>query len=189
MNNKKFNHDDAYKTLETINMWINNVDTKAATVLGIVGVAFSIVFSSDTARIVKHIVEKQFTTKTLISIILDILLVISIVVVALGIGCIFLTLSPQIIKKPKENNVETEETFDSIMFYAIISKYNYNDYEEKIKNNCEQFDDLMKDLIFQIHSAAKICTKKFNYFKKGLWLFLLGSITMLLILMLSYYVV
>ena len=107
MNNKKFNHDDAYKTLETINMWINNVDTKAATVLGIVGVAFSIVFSSDTARIVKHIVEKQFTTKTLISIILDILLVISIVVVALGIGCIFLTLSPQIIKKPKENNVET----------------------------------------------------------------------------------
>lgn len=48
-----FTRDDAYKTLETINMWINNCDTKTSVVLSGVGVVATIILSSDYARIIK----------------------------------------------------------------------------------------------------------------------------------------
>ena len=62
MQEKYLKKEDLYHILDTINMWINNCDTKASIILGIIGVVFSIVFSSDYIRIVKRILEKSLSS-------------------------------------------------------------------------------------------------------------------------------
>lgn len=187
MANKTFKCNDAYKTLDTINMWINNCDTKASIVLGIIGVALSVIFSSDNLRIVKNLIEKIFMSGNFFYIIG---LIIIFVLCFTSILFLFLTISPKIIKD--ENTVKTSkkqiEQNLSIMFYGEIANYTYADYLELIKNKCDESDDVvMKDLIYQIHSASVICSKKFMRFKIGLWLFFCGSILTIIILLLSHY--
>ena len=41
-----YDEDKAYKSLENINSWINNSDTKVSIILGLLGVIFTVIFSN-----------------------------------------------------------------------------------------------------------------------------------------------
>ena len=60
-NNNAYSIDDAYKSLDNINSWIINSDTKASIVLGLLGVLFTIIFSnSDFINILNKLINEIF---------------------------------------------------------------------------------------------------------------------------------
>lgn len=223
MGDKNFSKDDAYKTLDTINMWINNCDTKASIVLGSIGVVATIFLSSDFVHPIKNIIEKSFSNLIWPNSLYCIVLIIGIILCVIGI-CFFVScITPKIIlsissstikrlrscglykklpekckerikklfsffkkrKTQKTNNESDAE--NSIMFYGKIALKDYNDYVAEVKNASENFDHIMQDLTFQIHTAACICNSKFRKFKKGIFCFSTGIIICVILLAIGYY--
>ena len=184
-----FTKDDAQKTLETVNMLINNCDAKAATILSVIGVASSILLSSDIVKNIKIVVEKLFTTQNATSIILSLFFVASAIVAFVGAILLFVTISPKIVKKPKEYNKDKNLDFGTYMFFNKISEYTFTNYMNKVKNANLNEEEIINDLIFQIHSASQICASKYRSFKNGLWAFVVGFIIMAIVLIISYYII
>lgn len=195
MNNNnigKFTREDAYKTLDTINMWINNCDTKASIILGSIGVIATIFLSSDYARIMKRVIENSVVNINFWKIIYIVILFIAIVCCGIGILYFVLCITPNIILNTKSFDAiikknKDKDNFDSIMFYGSISLFDYKSYQEKVKIRCDNFDDVMRDLTFQIYSAACICNLKFVRLKKGIIFFLIGLIVCVLQLVIGFY--
>lgn len=94
--NTNFTKDDAYKTLDTINMWINNCDTKASIVLGSIGVVATILLSSDFVHPIKNIIEKVFSNSIWPNSLYSIILIAGIVLCVIGV-CFFVScITPKI---------------------------------------------------------------------------------------------
>lgn len=200
---KSFSKDIALKTLDTINMWINNCDSKASIILGSIGVIASIILSSDFAKVIKRIIETAFTDIGVWKIIYIIILLISAFVCATGLGYLVSCITPKIVlnrsmsekmqkrflrkselKASGQNAVDSQE---SIMFYGKISRTKYDEYVENVKSNCDAFDSVMEDLIFQIHSASVICESKFKKLQKGIIWFSIGFLICCVQIIVGYY--
>ena len=52
------------------------------------------------------------------------------------------------------------------MFYGSISKYNYEEFNKKIKNQTKQSN--INDILSQVYINSKICNKKFKNYNIGL---------------------
>lgn len=210
MANKYLKKDDAFKTLDTINMWINNCDTKASVVLGCIGVVSSILLSSDIVRIIKQIIEKAFSNFNDVGMFFyNLFFIAGISFCILGVLFIVLCITPKIYlgtvkkmipkclrkklgkfianKKKKKLANSSKAAQKSIMFYGSIALKSYKDYMDRIEECSLEYDDVMKDLVFQIHSAACICNAKFKRFKVGLIFFVLGIIICLTCILIGYY--
>ncbi len=216
----KFKREDAYKTLDTINMWINNCDTKSSIFLGIIGVTFSIFLSLDLARKIKNVIESAFANFSGYMIIYNLIIIIGIMLCIIGIIYIVLCIVPIIIlntdslierlkkncfikilpkfikmffkkfiSNEKEKRKLSEDAKKSIMFYGSIALKDYTEYKNDIKNKCGEgeLDIIMEDLIFQIHSASRICYLKFKRFRKGVRDFVIGFIICIIQLIIGYY--
>lgn len=128
------------------------------------------------------------------------------VLVFVGLIFFIFTITPQIIintekckclnkwyqKRKKERKIKnlqkaSDNAKESIMFYGIIALKEYSDYANEIASKSDSFDDLMKDLAFQIHSAATICNSKFKKFQKGMIFCALGIVLLAGCLMFGYY--
>ena len=171
-NREGFNKDDAYKILDTVNMWIANCDTKASVFIASVGVICSIAVSSDLLGIVINVIGASLCFDKLMMIPFNLLLWLSLFSILLGLFFLVKVILPQILNFYFKANGE-KKRFDSFMFYGTVAKKNYEDYcsqIEKIKND----DLIIKDLLFQINSASKICDSKFRNFKKGVFFFSTG---------------
>lgn len=203
--NNLYTHDDAYKTLEIINLWINNCDTKASIILSGMGVVATIIFSSDYTRVIKKILETAFLN-FFSNEALCIFFIIALALVFIGLVFFVLTITPRIIintekskclidlfqKWEKErNNKNLQKASDnaqqSIMFYGIIALKEYSNYVKEVETKADEFDETMKDLVFQIHSAATICNSKFKKFQKGMIFCTLGIALMAICLIFGYY--
>lgn len=190
MSNKPFNRDDAYKTLETINMWINNCDTKASIVLSGVGVITTVFLSSDFAKIIKRTLENAISSESSWKILYIVCFTFAVGLSVAGLILFISCLTPKIINKPiNQSNArsQTANEIKSIMFYAKIAAKKYEEYEKEVKDMSANFDSVMKDLTWQIHSAAYRCNLKFNKFKKGIWCFTIGFAVCVFLLIVGYY--
>lgn len=208
---KLYTKDDAYRTLDTINMWINNCDTKTSIVLGSIGVLSTIILSSDYAVVIKNIIENAFANFNGWNIVFVIIFIFSALSCVTGLYFFVSSITPRIIlnvkrgcknKKRKSknqkrksknkcqtvnNNNKNQETYSSIMFYGIIALKEYSVFKTEVKNKSETFDEIMEDLVFQIHSAARICNSKFKKFQKGMYFFGIGFFVAIILLIFGYY--
>lgn len=160
--------DDAYKKLEMINQWINNSDSKSSIVLGLVGIFFTIIFTStnlinNIIRIISEIGEHIIFSDVLYII----FFIISIVFCLYGIWSLIKVLIPTIRLK----NIRIK----SYLFFGSIAQYsNYKEYkDEYLKAND---DDIIDDLLNQIYQNSIICNKKYINFTNGLKYFLLSLV-------------
>lgn len=76
-------------------------------------------------------------------------------------------------KKLKKASIDAPK---SIMFYGIIALKEYSDYINEIESQTDDFDDIIKNLVFQICSAATICNSKFKKIQKGMLFCSLGVV-------------
>lgn len=197
-----FSKEDAFKALDTINMWINNCDNKASIILGSIGVITSIMISSDFAKVIKNIIKSVFMDIELCKIIYFIISLIAFLICMTGVASLVVCIVPTIIlNKSKSKKVQKRflkinknkkdkqivvNTQSSLMFYGIIATTEYDEFYNLIKSNCDNFDNVMADLTFQIHSASVICKLKFERLKRGIILFIFGFLICFVLVIIGY---
>lgn len=148
-----FEKEDAFKTLELTNGWIGSMDTKASFLLAYLAVVMGFVVSNGLPSVFKLPVPKPLTTHYIAAVIC---------VIALYLFLVFAVISllETLIARTKNNSDRK-----SMLFFGEIATLSLNDFKAKILNRTE--DELIKDLLEQVHTNSKICVKKSAYYNWG----------------------
>lgn len=170
----KYSKEDAYRVLELTNYWIGNVDTKASLGLAFIVALLSIVFyNAGTSPVafqnfITAIKEQMLSCCTIIS---------GLLVASLYSTCL---VSIVLFFLAIRGRIKTTVAKKSMFYFGTISTLSLNDYKAKTMdmNNKE----LTKDILEQVHINSCICTAKFKFYNKGLWL-LLSSVILFFICM------
>ena len=172
MNKISYSKEDAVKELETINFWINNSDTKASITLGLIGVVFTIIFSDNSfINLTIQLLQKVIVELDFSDILFLLFLSLSFYFIIYGIYKICKVLIPKL----KINGLISK----SLTYYGYISTLTKDDYKNMIKN--ANNEDIFDDLLNQIYINSNICNKKFNNYKDGLLIFIIGLLLNILI--------
>lgn len=167
---KRFDKEDAYRTLELTNSWVNNVDTKISFALALVGVLSAFIFTVGLPRAIQNVVNKGNWASLTGGDVIAVLFVTLLYFACLSsIICLLLGM----IARTKANG-------DSLFFFGTISAKKFEDYKKKLKHLEEEH--ILDDLIEQIHTNSQICKKKMSYYNKGIRL-LLVTVTLWFICM------
>lgn len=151
-----FKKDDAYQTLNIINSWIGNIDTKVSFALAFVGVLIGSIFKEGLPKAFEKIGCVSNVCKAeAIDIFAALLVILLYAVSFLAIIYFILAITAR---------VHTQ--FQSIYFFGSISRMQLNEYKNKATNITEQ--ELIEDLEEQIHTNSRICSLKASYYNKGL---------------------
>ena len=165
--------DDEFKTLEIINFWIANCDTKTSILLAIYGVVLSLSLSSDKIRLLRNIVVACFATQSMGNVLYFIFLLTSIGIFFFGLYKLIRVLLPKIdLQNP------------SVMFFGSVARIpSLNEYKLKVDTISDE--ELHKDLLGQIYAAAKICNQKFQNQKAGLLFSMVGLMLFAILVLLG----
>lgn len=156
--NQKFTKDDAYQTLNMINAWINNIDTKDSFALAFVGVLVASIFSDGFPSAIRKMCQITKIAELSGCEVIAILLICALYIVSfISILCFLLVIIARI------KNLNSNQ---SVFFFGSISSMNLNDYKEKLQNIDDQ--SIIKDLEEQIHINSLICSKKAKYYNIGI---------------------
>lgn len=152
-----YTKEDAYKTLEIINTWISNMDSKVSFALTLIGVLSTLIFSSGLPIAFKRVSEVsklgELSGGEIIGAVLVIVLYISSFV---SIILFMLAITARV--KNENNN-------QSIFFFGSIASMGLSEYKEKIKETSE--DNIVEDLQEQIYTNSKICSQKVKFYNIG----------------------
>lgn len=175
-------NNDLLFTLESVNSWLNNCDQKAGILLAVVGVAITIIMTSDFLKYLRAYIFIPFMeycsgnsdlSFSWSRFTVFFLLLISIII--LITCCIYLF-------KAIRANIDYEKMYKdnpnlvkvSYIFFGTISQMKYDDFK-KGESNFEE------DLKSQIYVNSIIATNKFKNYNEGLfWFKLLLLVAVLL---------
>ena len=164
--------DDLQHTYDTVNSWVNNCDQKAGILLTVVGVAMTILATSDFLKYLRTYIfapflkywseETDFTFSWSRFAVFVLLLIAAAMLIA---SCFYLL-------KAISANVDYDEmrkkypsmVKSSYIFFGSISKMSYDDFK---KDDVDYLDDMRS----QIYVNSKIATAKFNNYTEGLYWF------------------
>ena len=180
----KKSRNDLQHTFDTVNMWVNNCDQKAGILLSVIGVAMTVILTSDFlkelktdifAPFVKYWTEETDFTFSWSRFTVFVLLVIAASMLITSCYYFFKAISANIDyeKMYKENPGLVRKSY---IFFGTISGMSFDDFEKE--DVC--YDD---DLRSQIYVNSKIAIMKFKNYIRGLyWLkFLLIVAAMLFV--------
>lgn len=155
------NKEDLIDIYDRVNLWINNCDSKASTILAIIGVAITIFFTNDNFNKIKEIIHFSLNSISFISILFLTTVFAMLFYLFKAVSNILQSLTATL--DSEELDVK-QLNGKSLIFYGSISKIDSALY---YKNLLEK-TDLKNDLISQIMINSKICTKKFYFYNLGL---------------------
>ena len=161
--------EDMKFTLELVNSWINNCDQKASILLSIIGVAITLMLTSDFIKFLRNYIFEPFVLYisakgkfqfSLGRFTVFFLLLIAACTLAMACYYLFRAIKANIdYKKLVDENPSLEKT--SRIFFGAISKISYEEFK---KVAIKQEEDLRS----QIYVNSKIATEKYNNYNKGL---------------------
>ena len=188
---EQFDKSDAYKVLDTVNMWINNCDTKASIMIAAISIVATVFFTTDIFDIVSSVVINSSKLLSGWMIIYNIILWLSVICLIVGVIFLIRVIISKVITTFKSSNNEGKletKTYPSFMFFGLIANkglYNdFNAYCSKVQSVSNE--EIIEDLCYQIYNASSICNKKFKNFKKGLFLVLGGLLAFVLQVIIYY---
>ncbi len=164
--------DDLQHTYDTVNSWVNNCDQKAGILLAVVGVAMTILATSDFLKYLRTYIftpfmkycteETDFVFSWSRFTVFVLLLIAAAMLIA---SCFYL------LKAISANTDYDEErkkypsmVKSSYIFFGSICKMSYDDFK---KEEVDYLDDLRS----QIFVNSKIATAKIKNYKEGLYWF------------------
>jgi len=156
--------ENAKYILDNIKEWINNVDIKISILIAFMGVILGYILIDSNIDFIERIVTTINNNSLSFSKIAKGLLVL-----LLYFNTIFSIIKLIYALKGKINIKEFKEsgvTLNSLVFYGSISKYNYEEFNKKIKNQTKQSN--INDILSQVYINSKICNKKFKNYNIGL---------------------
>ncbi len=154
---EEYTKEDAYKTLEIINSWISNIDTKVSFSLAMIGVLSSFIFNSELPRSFKRVSQVSKLAELNGGEIIGVILV-AILYILSFISIISFMLAITARVKNENNN-------SSIFFFCSISSRSLQEYKQKI--NEMNVNNIIDDLQEQIYTNSKICTRKVMFYNIG----------------------
>lgn len=156
--NQAFTKDDAYQSLEMINTWISNIDTKVSFALALAGVLIGIIFGKGLPKALQRICEvSKLAELSGGEIIASILVCLLYVVSFFSIVSFMLA----IIARVKNLN-----NAPSIFFFGSIGKMSLQNYMDKVCQMSEE--QIIRDLEEQIHTNSRICSQKAKWYNIGI---------------------
>ncbi len=159
-------------SLESVNSWVNNCDQKAGILLAIVGVAITVIVTSDIMKLLRSYIFAPFmeycsgTSDLSFSWSRFTVFVLLVIEMTLLIVCciyLFQAIRADIDNEKRYNENPTIEK-PSYIFYGDISQMKYEDY----KKGGTKYED---DLKSQIYINSKIATTKYKNYNEGLFWF------------------
>jgi hypothetical protein len=158
-----FSKEDAYQALELINSWTNNVDAKISFALAYIAVLIGFVFYN--AGSVPSAIQSFLDAKhKCCDVIFRAGLVVFLYLCCLAsVVLFFLAIFGRI------KNTSGEK---SAFFFGTVSNMSLNDYRTKATSMTDR--DILQDILEQVHTNSKICTKKFKLYNYGIY-FLIAS--------------
>lgn len=176
---KKLTKNDAIDILDRTIKLINSCDAKTYIILGVYGIIFIIIFTTNRFEQLSIIIINIFNKSTCFNVyfLCLFLLIASILIYIYGFFELIFTLYARI-----EVDIPSDEfQSDSYIYFAKIAKnINYEEYKQKLIS-CNS-DDLLNDYISQIYINAIICDKKFKTYKMGIWSFFISIISFIFLL-------
>lgn len=164
--------EDLQLTLESVNSWLNNCDQKAGILLTFVGVAITVILTSDFMKYLRGYIFTPFMqfcsgeSDLLFSWSRFTVFVLLVIAMVMLITCCFYLFrairADTDYEKECQKNPNLVET--SFIFYGTISKMPYDDF----RKGGVKFDE---DLKSQIYVNSIIATEKFNNYNEGLFWF------------------
>ena len=155
--------DDTY---ENVSSWINNCDSKTSILLALIGVVLSISFTSDyildgIEGLLKGVINSVRGEGN------DCVCANVIILVFLGISIFFLVDSVRnmlfVLYARLDDSRDAKNP--SISYYRSIGAKNYEEFKGLVENIDE--DAFIEDKLRQVHDCSKICSRKFNFYNKG----------------------
>ena len=150
------NKTDLENNLDRVHEWIKSADQKISIWLAFQGIFLTIV-AQPIVNILKSI--KHIDLRTVI-------FLISLILISYSLYKTISAMSPRI----KSNKHR------SLLYFGDIGSISIKKYKSKLKNYSD--DDLINDLILQIHISSKIAIKKHKKFNTSLILFITGAVVL-----------
>lgn len=178
----------AEKTIDRINFWLGNVDSKVSFVLSFAGIFLGFIFASDSItksieEYIKFITSNDLTFgKFIFSCIALLLFIASMVFMGISIYNLLGALKGRINPDTYiQANLETK----SILFWgSIANSTNYTAYKQKMDSLTDV--NLSNDLKSQAYINSLICSKKFELYNKAINKLTWGIILFVLFKLLTY---
>lgn len=156
--NNAYTREDAYETLKLINEWTVNMDWKSSFSLAFSGVLIGCVFKNSLPGALEKIVDAaKFSELSYGDVFLMIIVALSYLMEVSAVFCFIAALFARI----KNDNKDA-----SVFFFGTIGKMPFEDYRRKANHMTEE--EMLVDLEEQIHTNSKICTKKAEWYNRGM---------------------
>lgn len=175
--------EEAKVSLERINSWINSCDSKAGTVLALVGVIWTIIFTNDGILTMKNLINQLLPPKSFCMILYLLFLSSTLLGMIYGVIHLINVLIAKIdVTVFAEQGIQTS----SVLFFGSISNKNsYLDFKREVLNLNKQA--YLNDLLSQIYINSKIAQKKYENYNKGIKWTILGFVMFIAFLLIGLY--
>lgn len=189
--NKK--KEEALKTLERINTWIGNCDTKVSFALAFAGILIGGFFASSIITdSLKKFIDNLFDIGSFIQrgdpqfpiiVLAFIILVAFVIFIGISIVSLF-----NAIKGKIDSSVYQQPglTGESNLFFGTIQNKLFLDFKKSFEQQTEE--SLLNDLLSQVHINSSICNQKFKSYNKGVKYLVFSTISFILVNILFLFV-
>ena len=184
--NKNQKKEEALKTLERINTWIGNCDTKVSFALAFAGILIGGFFASSIITdSLKKFIDNLFDIGSFIQrgdpqfpIIVLALIILVAFVIFIGISIVSLF---NAIKGKIDSSVYHQPglTGDSNLFFGTIQNKPFLDFKKSFQQQTEE--SLLNDLLSQVHINSSICKQKFDFYNRGVKYLVFSTISFILV--------
>ena len=153
--------ENVFTTLALINSWISNIDSKISFMLAFLGVLSGFIFNNKLPQAYTSIKKLSSISEISGSQIIRAILVTSLYV--LLVLSIFKFLNA-LTAKVDGDDLRTNR--ESIFFFGSIEKKNLGNYTDEYLAITDE--EAMKQVLEQVHTNSKICTKKVKNYNDGM---------------------
>lgn len=177
-------NEEVLKTLERINFWINNCDTKISFALAFAGVIIAGFFSSSIiTNKLEKLIKEIFNIDSSTKIMEIVLLILSLLVIVIFITCMITAITT--LFTALKGSVDTskfrepELTEDSLIYFGSVANQPYQSFKHKAITNTG--GQIYNDYLSQVYINSKVCQKKFKLLNKGIK-YLISSVCLFILL-------
>ena len=180
---QKKEKEDLKHTLDTVNSWIKNCDQKAGILFTVIGVALTVILTSDFLKSLKDYVFSPFieylsdndgnVSFSWSRFTVFILLAFAVFILIRTCYCLFKAITANVdYKKMAEDNPGLVNK--SYIYYGSISEMSFEEFNREDEDYCE-------DLKSQIYVNSRIAITKYQNYNKGLqWFKILLTVSIML---------
>ncbi len=156
--------------------WIKSCDTKASIILGAVGVLTAGFTSDHSIKMINTIISSSINNISFSNLLYLLLTATSWLVFVYGTYNLIRVLVPRLKKSVTDYEGTNQE---SLYYFETISNRTFLEYKEKRLNRLCEED--IEDILSQIYINAKISTKKYSFYHKGILYVFTGVIGALIL--------